>query len=52
MKPLFTIHEGEFLVGDHINRRGCANFLFRCVKFSPERGVLSRYRISSGDALI
>ena len=21
MKPLFTIHEGEFLVGDHINRR-------------------------------
>jgi hypothetical protein len=20
MKPLFTIHEGEFLVGDHINR--------------------------------
>ena len=21
MKPLFTIHEGEFLVGDHLNRR-------------------------------
>lgn len=21
MKPLFTVHEGEFLVGDHINRR-------------------------------
>jgi hypothetical protein len=21
MKPLFTIHEGEFLVGDHINRQ-------------------------------
>ena len=21
MKPLFTIHEGEFLVGDHINRK-------------------------------
>lgn len=21
MKPIFTIHEGEFLVGDHINRR-------------------------------
>src|SRR5439155_11800248 len=21
MKPLFTIHEGEFLVGDRINRR-------------------------------
>jgi hypothetical protein len=21
MKPLFTVHEGEFLVGDHINRK-------------------------------
>jgi hypothetical protein len=21
MKPIFTVHEGEFLVGDHINRR-------------------------------
>src|SRR5438309_2051688 len=21
MKPIFTIHEGEFLVGDHINRK-------------------------------
>lgn len=21
MKPLFTIHEGEFLVGDHVNRK-------------------------------
>ena len=21
MKPLFTVHEGEFLVGDYINRR-------------------------------
>ena len=21
MKPIFTIHEGEFLVGDHLNRR-------------------------------
>ena len=21
MKPIFTIHEGEFLAGDHINRK-------------------------------
>ena len=21
MKPIFTVHEGEFLVGDHINRK-------------------------------
>ncbi len=21
MKPLFTVHEGEFLVGDYINRK-------------------------------
>ena len=26
MKPIFTIHEGEFLVGDHINRKFGGNF--------------------------
>jgi hypothetical protein len=26
MKPIFTIHEGEFLVGDYINRRFGAKF--------------------------
>jgi hypothetical protein len=29
MKPLFTIHEGEFLVGDHINRRLGRGFSIR-----------------------
>ena len=26
MKPLFTIHEGEFLVGDYINRKLAKRF--------------------------